>query len=418
MTETPRPHARLGASTSPRWTKCPGCNSVIASLPVQPPPSKYALEGTTMHSAGEYGLRTGKVPRWDQYKYTVFENGSAVECELDQDCIDAVMFYIEVVTADQRKHGGKLFIEKQFTLERFRPDMWGTNDALLAYCDDGVLRVYDFKGGKGVAVEVTFNSQLMYYALGAVINLPDLHAREVELIIVQPRARHPEGPVRRWRISILDLYDFKVQLLEAAAATDEIGAPLHAGEWCKDTFCPATGWCKEYKAYAEKMMQLDFADPAPPPLPDPRTMKPAEIAALLPRFQVWRDWMGFVEACAHAMAERGMPVPGHKLVAKRGRRKWIGEDHEIMTALQGLGLKQRELFSSELKSPAQIEKMLPKDLRDRLSTLCEMVSSGSTLVPEDDPRPMVTPKGTLGFEMQQESGEPVATAALPPALRD
>jgi hypothetical protein len=81
-----------------------------------------------------------------------------------------------------------------------------------------------------------------------------------------------------------------------------------------------------------------------------------------------------------------MPVPGYKLVAKRGTRQWIDED-EAVAILGVAGIdpyKEREVIS-----PAQAEKLLKKSKLTLPPELTVSLSSGTTLASEDDPRPAV-----------------------------
>ena len=74
-------------------------------------------------------------------------------------------------------------------------------------------------------------------------------------------------------------------------------------------------------------------------------------------------------------------LPGWKLVAKRGTRKWADEQKAI-AALTELGI---DPYKKELLSPAQAEKKV-KNLPEGLTV---SVSPGDTLAPESDPRPAV-----------------------------
>src|SRR5215470_2358487 len=62
---------------------------------------------------------------------------------LDDDEIDAVRLYVTVVQEDLREFGGELLIERKFSLKQLREGMFGTCDAVIVKCRDGVLRVYD-----------------------------------------------------------------------------------------------------------------------------------------------------------------------------------------------------------------------------------------------------------------------------------
>jgi hypothetical protein len=79
-------------------------------------------------------------------------------------------------------------------------------------------------------------------------------------------------------------------------------------------------------------------------------------------------------------------VPGWKLVAKRATRSWMSEA-AALTALTEAGCSADEL--TELKSPAQVEKVLKKRKIAMPEGLITAVSSGNTLASADDPRPAV-----------------------------
>jgi hypothetical protein len=89
---------------------------------------------------------------------------------------------------------------------------------------------------------------------------------------------------------------------------------------------------------------------------------------------------------AQQLLEAGVEVPGWKLVPKRATRKWV-DDKKVLTTLTEAGLNIEQL--TEPKSPAQMEKVLKKHNVPLPSDLIVSVSTGSTLAPEDDPRPAV-----------------------------
>lgn len=366
---------------------CPGSIRVIRSMPAPPPPSVWAVRGTAMHLAAAEWLTTQLEPDWTK---------AYVGCILDDDEIDAVKLYVMAVWEDQREFGGELIIEKKFSLASLREGMFGTCDAVLIKCKDHVLRVYDLKGGVGVLVEVEGNSQAMYYGYGAVLSAKAGPITALELVIVQPRARHPDGPVRRWRVDLIDAYDWSHDLLAAAERTDDPEAPLQGGHWCR--FCPAAGNCTAHRDWQLEEAARVFSEPGVLHLPDPALMSNAELGALLPVLEAIKDYRGIVYAYCHAEAERGRDVPGWKLIAKRSRRKWNGDDRDIIAGLHGLGLTEAQIFETSLRSPAQVEKTMPRGERDKLKELYVSKSSGTSLVPESDSHPAVPGTGLSVFE--------------------
>ena len=61
--------------------------------------------------------------------------------------------------------------------------------------------------------------------------------------------------------------------------------------------------------------------------------------------------------------------------------------------LDGKGLEPDEIYSKEIRSPAQMEKVLKKRKLALPDEFVVSVSSGDTLAPESDPRPAVVQIG-------------------------
>jgi hypothetical protein len=96
-------------------------------------------------------------------------------------------------------------------------------------------------------------------------------------------------------------------------------------------------------------------------------------------------WVKDVRALAQDLLENGAPIPGYKLVPKRATRQWVDE-LKALEAFEGL-VPAEELI--EMRSPAQVEKVLKKHKVSMPPDLIVSVSSGNTLAPESDPRPAV-----------------------------
>jgi hypothetical protein len=259
--------------------------------------------------------------------------------------------------------------------------MFGTNDAALYKVKTGKLIVYDYKHGAGYVVDVVRNPQLIYYGVGNVSS-PDMATRplsEVELVIVQPRAAGE--PVRRWSTDVLELMSFAGDLVKAAKATEDPNAPLAAGPWCK--FCPAAGFCPALREQALAEAQEEFAD-------SPEDLPADQLAAILQKAELIGVWIKAVRAEVFRRARDGEVIPGFKFVQKRGRRVWNNAEDAAGRLILLHGLAPDEVYvPAVLKSPAQIEKLLPKSDRQSIAGLIASASSGVTLVPETDKRPAV-----------------------------
>ena len=117
-----------------------------------------------------------------------------------------------------------------------------------------------------------------------------------------------------------------------------------------------------------------------------KTVNVDDLAAALDKIEVLEGWIKDAREMAQTLLENGVDVPGYKLVAKRAARQWTDEA-AALTALAEAGCSAEEL--TELKSPAQVEKLLKKRKIDMPEGLITSVSSGNTLASADDPRPAV-----------------------------
>jgi hypothetical protein len=263
----------------------------------------------------------------------------------------------------------------------------GTADALLYSPIHKHLVVVDFKYGRGVAVQPQENPQAMSYALGAAERYHNRGVNLVTVTIVQPRAPHPRGPVREWTAGVVDLAEFATALVAAAKATQVLDAALNAGEWCK--FCKAAPVCPAMREKALAGAMADFDEVMPPP--DPVSLTPHLLAAVLAEVDFIEIWCRRVREHAHAEATEGRCPPGWKLVAKRANRKWR-EDDEAAAALSAI-VPEDDLYTRKLVSPAQVEKFVPgRNKEERAKFLSPLVikeSTGTVLAPEADARPAV-----------------------------
>ena len=139
--------------------------------------------------------------------------------------------------------------------------------------------------------------------------------------------------------------------------------------------------------------------PAPLPKPDELTLD--ETGYVLEMAEMVELWIGAVKARAKALADRGVPIPGFKLVDKRGRRVWANEDdaERIVGALTPL------VFYTKFHSPTQVEKILKTQKikkPDQWNELVTMSDPGTALVPASDPRAAVQPRIEFEIVNQEE----------------
>lgn len=239
-------HAKLSASGSSIWLKCPG--SIRLSEGIPSTTSKYAEEGTLAH---------------DLAAKILLKESFNIE-DFDPRMIDHVLTYTNYVESIPRD---VILIEHKFDISHLYPDMFGTSDCTIYNKETSTLQVIDLKFGQGVFVDVVDNSQLMYYALGAYEEMP-YHIENVTMTIVQPRFKSDEL-IRSHTIHAADLIDFSLDLVEGAKKTEDENAPLVRGFHCK--FCPAKKVCPEFSKTSEEMAKSVFS--ALPIEEDPKELK-------------------------------------------------------------------------------------------------------------------------------------------------
>ncbi len=381
MSVPEKAHSELGASIASRWMPCPGSVALSRGRP------NYATEhsraGTAAHAVGELALRKGLDP--ETWIDTTIEG-----VKVDADMAAAVKVYVDYcrqLMVDPTMTGGRFhWIEHRFTLAELNPPgpMFGTCDFAVYDHPARELEIVDYKNGSGVVVEVKGNKQLRYYALGAALTLgKGIQIDTVKMTIVQPRAMHPDGVVRSETIDYLELLAFASELMTAARATLDPAAPLHPGSHCR--FCPASAICPAQRDQAQALAQVAFADlPAAGP-PAPAAIAPEEFWRMMEQLHVLEGWAASMRAHAQHEMERGRGEnSGFKMVVgKRGNRKWISEAE----AVRALGmLTEDQLYTSTLKSPAQIEKLLQKGEKSIIASLVEQSEGRPIMVRESDPR--------------------------------
>lgn len=384
-----RAHSKLPPSGAYRWMHCPGSIRLAAGL--EESPSVFADEGTAAHQLAEQCLSSGR-------DAVVFKGGTievkSNAFKVDAEMVDAVQTYLDVVRAiaDESE---EFEVEQRMDMSAIVSGVFGTGDA-IAYRSAPTRRVtiVDLKYGKGVAVEVEENEQLLTYAMGVAQRYHNRGVDEVELVIVQPRAPHRDGPVRRWVTDVVGLYEHAMAMQAAAVATAQPDAPLVPGPWCK--FCKAAAICPalEGAVLAAAGVRAGHGELT---LADPAAYDSEQLSAKLRMLPLVATWLKGVEQFAHAEALRGHMPPGFKLVAKRATRKWKDEDTAVAT-LRLVGVDDDDLFETSVRSPAQVEKAIPaKERGSLMKELAASVSSGTVLAPIEDPRGAVDPNTAIGF---------------------
>ncbi|MCK5604910.1 DUF2800 domain-containing protein [Candidatus Pacearchaeota archaeon] len=347
--------------------------------------SLAAKTGTAAHELGERCLNDLSLNPWS-FK------GQVIEVDGEQISVDEVMcegvdLYLAIV--NEYADFGLLRVEVRFHLSHLHDMMWGTADAVVYLIEnDGVIvHIFDYKNGFQ-PVEVENNSQLMYYALGAVYKEKG-PIKAIHLHIVQPNALHQAGPHREVELTLEELNEWRDKtLMPAIRSAQEPNAALKAGDHC--LFCKAEGACPELDKQVTKELQNEFSvittgNPDPVAVTEMlSTSRLEEICLAGPMIK------NFIERAGARLQERlegGENSDHFMLVPKRSNRKWLHEQL-VLNTLNGVV----ELYASpKLKSPAQMEsaysavlkaqgiKKHKKEAADFIESLWEKPDAGNTM---------------------------------------
>jgi hypothetical protein len=333
----------------------------LSALAPKQKSSPYAEEGTAAHEVAEICLKSGE-------DATAYVGKTVYNHKVTAEMAEAVQVYLDEVRGTLLAHhgNGDLLIEQRFKLDWIDKAMFGTNDASLIVHFD-TLYVFDYKHGAGVAVEALGNKQMRYYALGAARNAD---VQFVEMVIVQPRCPHKDGPVRRERISIDDLIEWQdTELMPAVNDALQDEARLFAGDHCH--WCPAKTWldpktgeakqCPALRDQALAVAQTTFGeitDDDLVELPDPTELPAAAISKIMASSKLLSTWLAEVHKVAEDLLLSGEEVPDYKLVRGKANRRYKNEDVAQKAAIKAFG--DKALQEPKLRSIAQLEKALGK----------------------------------------------------------
>lgn len=410
-------------SSAKRWMTCVGSTMLSARAPRERTSSVYAREGTAAHALAELCLKEGIAPE-EMVDRTVFVREDKSDAwRVDEEMASAVQVYLNEI-AERWEPGCDQFVEYKMSLEHLDPSYpllaqnRGTGDGVILNYKRRRVTIADLKYGRGVAVSANA-PQLKNYGVLTLVSFPIAGGwKEVETLVVQPRLADERDRVKSVVHDAADLMTtFLGELVGAMDAALDPDAALTPGDHCR--WCPAKTICPAVRDRALNLAR-DAFESAPPmtsgsllgPLPtevfvgtveEPRPAVPSrdvvvlppgpalsndDIATILNRAPIFDLWLTGIKQEAVRRLETGSPIPGYKLVAPSGNRRWAGEDRNAtIDALRQLGLNVGDVMTDPaLKSPAQVEKLLPKDKRPALTGLVERPLGAPTLVSSADVR--------------------------------
>lgn len=334
-------HARGAPSSLALYIACNAALQLQESVEVQPPTDEEA-EGTAAHWVARRYLagHAHELPLGAKFL------SEGKQWEVTPDMYAGARLYVRALLSYILGGGidPEVHIEEKVKIARVHetdcegtPDMWRYfPDARYAYleaCPEGLpvdrfnagliklLRVGDYKFGHRY-VEVFENAQLSAYASG-IMDLLGLHDIDddlyVELILVQPRSYHPDGPVRIWRTKAINLRNILIaanDALERALMpiTDAFFAPkAKTGPHCLD--CRARHVCVTLQYQNGHI--IDFSHKAERAELPPMALG-QELMIIQEAIKRLTARETGLAAQADAMLRRGERVPFYHMEAKSG----------------------------------------------------------------------------------------------------
>lgn len=230
---------KLSSSKAERWTKCTGS---IQLEPKYPKPSgKAAIEGSKAHKIAYQALLGTEIPD-----------------NIDFEMKDAVRLYVDTIL--QFKHLQHSYEKKIDMVLSPKILLSGTPDVYMIDTSKKIIRVIDFKYGFG-PVEVFKNWQLVVYLylitcefLRQSISPSNKSIYNYEAIIVQPRAIHKDGPIRKWEFSNKELKSYITVIKNIAHELNEDFYRYECGKWCR--YCNALHACTMATKEAGRAMDI------------------------------------------------------------------------------------------------------------------------------------------------------------------
>ncbi len=385
-------HARFAPSKSNIWLACSGSVNMSDDHDLSSGSTAPAREGTAAHWVAEKCLVKNK--RASEYLgYIINVENDKICC--DQEMVDGVQLYVDEVTSHEKVKTHK-WIEQRVA-PAVAPDLlFGTADYILLNRIQSTLVVADLKYGRNVVVEAVDNPQLMLYGLGAIYLAAESFGIGMDLIdasftvslgIIQPRAYHPNGPIRYWDVPAKDLLLWEKEIVTAAVESAAAKVrTLVPGDHCR--YCPNLGTCPSYANMMCELAKVDFDIPV---LPDPKDMSDKDLHKVLQLSSVILAWKDRIAHHIQKRMEKGGLNPHYKLVRKRTKRRWKPDAAAELSRLIG----DEAYKDQELITIAAAEKVIEKEA---IVDLWDRPQGAVTLALADDKRPALPGKAVDDFK--------------------
>lgn len=371
-------HAVLSPSSSARWLACTPSARLCAEK--EDKTSEYAIQGTSAHALAEYKLKKSL----GQPTEDPTENLTYFDKEMD-DCTDSYQQYV-IEKLTEIKHICKdpvVLVEQKLDFSKYVPDSFGTADCVIVA--DDTLTVIDLKYGVGILVDAEQNTQMMLYALGALIMFDSIYDIEtVTMTVFQPRRDN----VSTFSMRKSELIDWAENVLKPKAELAYKGeGEFKAGNHCQ--FCKVKATCRKRAEYNLELARYDFETPD--------SLEDDEIEIILSKADEFISWLGDVKEYALNQALQGKQWKDYKLVEGRSNRKYKNES-AAAKIVEDAGF---DPYEHKVLGITAMTKMLGKTkFNALLGDFIEKPQGKPTLVPMSDKRP--TMKNTAKEDFKEE----------------
>lgn len=363
----PTIHFPFGGSTADRTLNCPAWRVDTDKLPKIDRTSAAAERGTAMH---------------DIMERCILEN-RRVDCVLEDIEHDFDEYDIAHLHAAERaieqlfKQYGIKEVAAEILMQ-MGDDIGGSCDVIAA--GDEWCLIADFKFGR-IPVAAESNTQLLFYHMLA-CETPEVQdmvaGKKVVGAIIQPAVDYAPDV---YEFDYAEVAAFKPRMLEAIEKARKGGTP-QAGSHC--AFCACEAYCAARKTQVKQALRISVE----------QSDSLAEALSLLPQLK------SFLAACedeAERILKEGLTIPGFKAVHKKTIRKWCEDKDYVVERLSEV-LPADEIYTEpQIKSPAQISKLLKKDFD--LTELLDQTEPGITFAPNSDKRPAVVIKDVANSKL-------------------
>jgi len=375
----------LSASGSPRFLKCHA--SPLRSSFMGPSVSgPEAKEGTFAHNLGEQCIKRNQKCIEYQGRRGYVEG---TPFEVSSEMASFVQLYVDEAKRIERLFPNPLiFIERRL---RLFSGVSGTADHAVII-PKRIIFINDLKYGRKI-IEPD-SAQVKFYALGFIGETNPFEAKEVDLGIIQPRASHPEGYVRRKLIPVNELIEWKNDVVNPALKEIRGRNPKATpGPHCE--YCQALIICPEILKMIFQLLRITTnrrGIPVEPGIhPKPSILDNESLGELMRIEAVIRNLSAEIYKVALDRFKAGNRLDGFKMVQGRGTKSWK-DPKSIEEVLSQMNLADSILTDPELKSPAKILEVLKRsgiDGKTAVKFLSPHINifHGRKLVPVEDKRP-------------------------------